>query len=375
MVRLVRVAEPILTLAGRWEASRQALTNGLHAATAAADHASEALFSHQQGTLALCRDELTAAKQLLEHALELRDQHGDHDGAAITRHNLQILQPSPPTPPKRPARSLRKIPLIAGSSLLAVVALTIGAVKAATTHLAQQPPAGVSMPRTSPTVSGRDGRESHGPGGNGESHGPGGNGGSDGPGQNPPTLKPPILQPLGFGPVDITPGQPTGTRVVTIRNPNTQPLLITSAHTSAPFSIAADACSAHSITPQDSCDITVQFAPTTLGTNTGTLTIDTAAGQSTAQLTGAGSAELTITITGNGSGSVYDGQALTCPPDCTEQITGPITLTAGPDTLPVNSYFAGWGDDCQASGSSTTCQLTLTADGTVSADFEPFQVG
>jgi Divergent InlB B-repeat domain len=382
VVRLVRVAEPILTLAGRWEASREALTRGLQAATAAADRAHEALFSHQQGTLALCRDELTTARQLLEHALDLREQHGDRDGATITRHNLQILQPSPPALPKRPARSLRKIPVIAGSGLLAVAALTIGVVKATTTP-AQQQPASVSTPRTPSPSSGQpsggspgttgtggtnrssNGRVSHGTGDNGGTHRTGGNGGTHRTGGKQPTLKPPILQSAAFSPVDITPGQPAGTQVVTIRNPNTQPLLITGAHTAAPFSIAEDTCSAQSIPPQNSCNVTVQFAPTALGDDTQTLTIDSAAGQSTAQLTGTGFTELTITIRGDGSGSVSDGQEFTCSSDCTEQITGPITLTAAPDA---NNFFAGWGGDCQ--GSSTTCQVPVTADSTVSADFD-----
>jgi hypothetical protein len=124
VIQLVRTAEPILTLAGHWEASRQALTHGLHAAVAAADHLSEALFSHQQGTLALCLDELSSAQQLLSHALRLREQHGDHDGAEVTRHNLEILRP-PAVKAARPRpRSPRKLLAIAGSGALAVLAIT-----------------------------------------------------------------------------------------------------------------------------------------------------------------------------------------------------------------------------------------------------------
>src|SRR5262249_60198328 len=104
VVRLVRVAEPTLTLAGRWEASRQVLDRGLEAARATGDRATEALFSHQQGTLSLCQDQLDAARALLERALELREQLEDHDGAAVTRPNLQLLLPPPPPPPPPPAR-------------------------------------------------------------------------------------------------------------------------------------------------------------------------------------------------------------------------------------------------------------------------------
>ncbi len=141
-------------------------------------------FSHQQGTLALCRDELTTARQLLEHALDLREQHGDHDGATITRHNLQILQPSPPALPKRPARSLRQIPVIAGSGLIAVVALTIGVVKAATTTPAQQQPASVSTPRTPSPISGQPSGGSPGTTGTGGTNRPGSGGGTHRTGGN-----------------------------------------------------------------------------------------------------------------------------------------------------------------------------------------------
>ena len=99
VARLVQVVEPVLTLAGQWEASRQALAVGLQAAHTTGDQIAEALFSHEQGTLALCLDELADAQQLLEHALDLREQAGDREGAAVTRHNLQILQP--PTPHHR----------------------------------------------------------------------------------------------------------------------------------------------------------------------------------------------------------------------------------------------------------------------------------
>lgn len=131
VIEVVRVAEPILTLAGHWEASRQALTHGLHAAVAAGDHLNEALFSHQQGTLALCLDELTSAHQLLTRALLLREQHGDHDGAAATRHNMEILQPPAaprPSKPRRP-RSLRRLLAVACSGILAVLAIAAGVVK------------------------------------------------------------------------------------------------------------------------------------------------------------------------------------------------------------------------------------------------------
>lgn len=89
--RLVRVAEPILTLAGRWESCREALTLGLRAADALHDQATQALFHHQLGTLALCSDEIDVARRHLAQALELREALNDRRGAQATRHNLDLL--------------------------------------------------------------------------------------------------------------------------------------------------------------------------------------------------------------------------------------------------------------------------------------------
>ena len=82
----------VLFLAGRWEAWHHTLSQGLDAAQASGDRAAEAVFAHQQGTLAFCRDQLEDAYRLLQQALTLREQIGDHTGASITRHNLRLLE-------------------------------------------------------------------------------------------------------------------------------------------------------------------------------------------------------------------------------------------------------------------------------------------
>jgi hypothetical protein len=383
VIEVVRVAEPILTLAGHWQASRQALTHGLHAAVAAGDHLSEALFSHQQGTLALCLDELTSAHQLLTHALRLREQHGDHEGTEVTRHNLEILQPpAAPKPTKRPPRNLRKLLTVAGSATLAVLAITAGVVKTlpsspTAAHPSTSAPS--PTPSASPTIRhhhhhGKHGGSGTGSGGNiGGSQGTAG-GGTATPPPPPPPLKPPALQPVNFGLVDFTGGH-GATLPEIVRNPNTRPLRITGAQTGTPYAITADACLAHPIPPHGSCTITVQFTPAGLGASAQILTVDSAAGTSATQLTGTGDVVLTVTITGkaSGSGSVSDGNAINCPSvSCSEQITKPVTLTlTATVTADSGDYFSGWGGNCQGSGNSPTCQLTITADANVSADFEP----
>lgn len=179
VARLVRVAEPILMLAGRWEALHQVLGRGLEAATTTGDRAAEAFFAHQQGTLAFCRDKLDDTERLLERALQLREQLADYDGAAITRHNLQLLRPAPPPPPtNRPARSPRTTALAAAGVLIGLV-LTVGAVRAASLGTAHQSDHRASIPRSSLPGSGgtHRGRTHGGPPGGHRRHGGGNQGG------------------------------------------------------------------------------------------------------------------------------------------------------------------------------------------------------
>ena len=91
VVRLVKVLEPILTLAGRWEAARDVLNQGLAAAQQLGDQPAGAWLSHQLGTLEVSLDELAQGQAHLEEALRLREQLQDHAGAAVSRHNLEVL--------------------------------------------------------------------------------------------------------------------------------------------------------------------------------------------------------------------------------------------------------------------------------------------
>ena len=95
VVRLVKVLEPILTLAGRWEAARDVLEQGLAAARQLGDQPAEAWFSHQLGTLEVSLDELAQGQAHLEEALRLRERLQDRAGAALSRHNLEVLAPPP----------------------------------------------------------------------------------------------------------------------------------------------------------------------------------------------------------------------------------------------------------------------------------------
>ena len=367
VIRLVRVAEPVLMLAGRWEACTHILGSGLEAAKAIGDEAAEALFLHEQGTLAFCRDELGAAKQLLEHALELRERIGDDAGAQVTRHNLQLLQ-LPPAPSISHGSSWRRRLIPIGAAVFTLIALGAGVVKAMTSGTSGPPgtvavsPTHVSSSQTSPASQPAGGNSTT-PGGGGSTT-PGG-GGSTTPGGGPSSstpLQPPTVEVADFDSVDITPGQTPASKDISVRNPNTQPIEITALKAFAPFSIISDTCINVSIQGQASCTITLQFAPTNLGANTGSLVVNSAAGQSTTQLSGKGFAELTIDIT-PAVGMVQGDSGFTCnQAKCTEQITGPVTLTATP------KGFKDWKGPC--SGHITSCgPLNLAADTTVTAEY------
>jgi tetratricopeptide (TPR) repeat protein len=179
VARLARAAEAVLFLAGRWEAWHHTLSLGLDAAKAAADRAAEAFFAHQLGSLAFCQDQLDDALQLLQHALTLREQIGDRDGAELTRHNLRLLQP--PAPPPRP-RAPRRI-VVALASALGALALLTGTAAIAGAMFARQSNLSHSTGPASPTAAHGTSSGSGPGGGSSSSSGPGsGSSSSSGPG-------------------------------------------------------------------------------------------------------------------------------------------------------------------------------------------------
>jgi hypothetical protein len=149
IVRLARSAERVLFIAGRWEAWHHTLSQGLNAARASGDRAAGALFTHQQGTLAFCQDQLDDARQLLERALTVRTQIRDDDGASITCHNLRLLEP-PGVPlwrrPRVPRRALRTL-----GGVLGTLALVVGVV--VTTGLMRNGHPADSRPTVRPSTS------------------------------------------------------------------------------------------------------------------------------------------------------------------------------------------------------------------------------
>jgi hypothetical protein len=133
VLRLGQAVEGALTLSGQWGGWAQVLEWVLQAAEALGNQGAEAWALHQVGTRAFCLGEADAARNFLTQALELREALGDRIGAAITRHNLDLLLGPPPPPegppeppPEAPPDGL-SLPIIALVSvvLVAVVGVVI----------------------------------------------------------------------------------------------------------------------------------------------------------------------------------------------------------------------------------------------------------
>jgi cytochrome b len=90
-LRLGRAVEGPLAVRGHWGAWAETLERELEAARQLGDRAAEAWALHQSGTRALCLEDAPTARADLAEALRLRESLGDWEGAAVTRHNLNLL--------------------------------------------------------------------------------------------------------------------------------------------------------------------------------------------------------------------------------------------------------------------------------------------
>jgi LysM repeat protein len=97
VLRLVYQFEGSLALTGRWGAWAWVLQRGMEAAQALGNQPARAWALHQLGTRALCLDQSSLARDYLIQALRLRESLGDWEGAAVTRHNLNLLLGGPPS--------------------------------------------------------------------------------------------------------------------------------------------------------------------------------------------------------------------------------------------------------------------------------------
>ncbi len=135
VLRLAMALEGALVLGRRWGAWERVLRMELQAARELRDRPAEAWALHQIGTRALCLEYTSIARNSLIQALRLRESIDDHHGAAVTRHNLNILI-GPPAPPKEPPQqppspeppspaSLAKSVLLFSGPVVVVVAIAL----------------------------------------------------------------------------------------------------------------------------------------------------------------------------------------------------------------------------------------------------------
>ena len=131
------------------------------------------------------------------------------------------------------------------------------------------------------------------------------------------------------------------------------------------YTVTATDCSAP-LAQADTCTITVQFDPATVGAKAGSLTVTASpGGTDVVTLGGTATAHVKITPAGNGSGHTDSTTpGLNCGTVCDADFSSsPITLEAQPA---MGSTFAGWSVDCSGTGS---CTLDLTGPKSVIATF------
>lgn len=128
LINLVRSASGLLLSSRRW-ATWQSLSEAAQAAaTKLGDQAAEAWSLHQLGAHALCTGDVGRAHSLLTEAERLRTKLGDEAGLKVTRQNLQSAKvlsgqtaPAMGRPPSRWPRLLQTAGLLTVAALTGVV--------------------------------------------------------------------------------------------------------------------------------------------------------------------------------------------------------------------------------------------------------------
>jgi hypothetical protein len=386
LARLAEVTARVLTLAGRWETCRRVLEEGLEAARQVGDLAAQARFSHDLGSMQLCSDNLRQAHDLLTRALELRQQRGDREGAALTRHNLALL--SPPAPPtggsdsrprpsvgqrlaQRARRVRQRLPaLLSLAGLFAFLIIfvwrtfalpTTATSTTTTTHVTTTTTRpGSPTTTTLPPGSARTTRPT-GP------TGPTGPGGPAQPGfAAPSSVRFPSTAVGG-----------SATRAFQVTSTGTGPLRLDDFELDGDRAdFTADRHCRHVLlSPSRSCQITVQFRPTTAGSRRATLTIhqNLPGPPSLVRLAGTGvsvpSQRFTVTVEVEAGADLRvtsDPPGIDCPGTCQSSFPGGTTVALRAVTGPGTVVWAG---DCVAAADA--CTLVVDGDRHVLVGKEP----
>ncbi len=184
-----------------------------------------------------------------------------------------------------------------------------------------------------------------------------------GTGTTPATV---VLTPASLTFPATTVNQTSAAQIINIANTGGNTATINSTIVSGDFAIAGNTC-ATTITSQNSCSISVTFAPSASGTRSGTLTVVDSAGTQTALLTGTGNAPATDTLTPTALS--FGDQVLN-----TLSAAQNVTVTnSGDNALTLITAATGSAEFSATNG----CGATLAAHSTcaISVAFAPAAVG
>ncbi len=312
VVELARAAEGPFATAGWWGAWEVALDTASAAAAATGDRAAAAWADHQRGTRSGALGRRDAARMLLERALATRTNLGDHDGAALTRHNMRTLGLLPPLPPPQPPkRWWQRWPAVLGTAaIVAAAAVAVGWVALR--------PGGTGALAASP-------------------------------------------DPLSFS----VPAGETGTMEVRLTNEGDAALLITGAELTGdpgPFRLVDPAACDGRLGEGSSCALAVAFMPPGAGEFATVLRVDTTDGVASVTITGVGAAaELEITPADVDFGTVPVGR-----PSDPEELTlvNSGSLAVAIDRLALEEPSDAFALDTSACGAElspgSSCVLRVT---------------
>jgi len=138
VIRLGRALAPALAWGRRWDAWEEVIRSVLAAARRTGGRDAEGWALNERGAWAFTVGDTAQARDALLAALTVREQLGERQDLAVTRHNLEVVTGGPP-PPTRPGRNVPRwlLPLAA-----ALVAAGVVAGAAAWGILSAEPPAG-----------------------------------------------------------------------------------------------------------------------------------------------------------------------------------------------------------------------------------------
>jgi hypothetical protein len=147
VTRLCRAVEDAFFVLRRWGLWRVVLDHLETAAGRMGDSSATALVHHQVGSLVGASGDVEAGKQSLQRAVDMREAGHDADGAALSQHNIGVLDAllPPPTDGNEtepgPTRPWSGLSTTAITIILAIVAaLTVGAIAAIAGVLPPRPP-------------------------------------------------------------------------------------------------------------------------------------------------------------------------------------------------------------------------------------------